>query len=318
MPGMTTALLLSLAWFAALNAAASLVAWILAHVLDSRRLGRRPGLLLWLRLMPAAVSILFVVAIFLPAHWRFEPRGVEETFGQGVYALALAGALLVLRSIARMASVAHAGWQLRACTALPRIASRDAGDTVVYEVEGLAGVSLAGVVRPRILVGPAVRRTLSAAEFGAAVAHEMAHRVAGDNVKRFLIFCAPDFFGPSAAARRIEEQWRASAEWQADARAVDGDGRRAVDLASALVKVAQIASAAPARLESPAWSTLHDAPLLERRVRRLIGGSIPAAAKPPKTAIVLGLVLVVAIVAAGSVAAADVHHFTETVAHLMP
>jgi hypothetical protein len=318
MPAMATALILSLAWFAAANAAASLAAWALVHVLDARRLARSPGLLLGLRLMPAAVSTVFVTTIFLPAHWRFEPRGLDESFGLGVYALALAGSLVLLRSAGRLAAVAHAGWRLRACAALPRIASGDAGTTEVYEVQGLVGVSLAGVVRPRILVGPAVRRVLTAAEFDAAVAHEMAHHAAGDNVKRFAIFCAPDLFGESAAARRLEEQWRAAAEWQADAHAVRGDEYRAINLASALVKVAQLATTAPASLTSPAWSTLHEAPLLEMRVRRLIGGSAPVAGKSPQGWVAMAVGVFAAAVVLGFVAAADVHRITEGAAHLLP
>jgi hypothetical protein len=318
MPVLPTALVLSLAWFAAANAAASAGAWALVHMLDTKRLSRRPGLFLGLRLMPAAVSTLFVIAIFLPAHWRFEPRGIEESFGLGVYVFALAGLLLLLRSAGRMAAVAHAGWRLRACATLPRIVSRDAGTTEVYEVQGLVGVSLAGVVRPRILVGPAVRRILTAEEFDAAVAHEMAHQAAGDNVKRFAIFCAPDFFGEFAAARRLEEQWRAAAEWQADAHAVAGDEGRAVNLASALVKVAQMATAAPAPLGSPAWSTLHEAPLLEIRVRRLIAGAAPAAGKSPRGWLAVALGVATASVVFGALAAADVHRLAERAAHLLP
>jgi hypothetical protein len=269
-----------------------------------------------------------VAAIFVPSQWRFEPRGIDESFGAGVYALAAAGALLLLRSAYRMVSVALAGWQLRACTALPRVAPQAAGDTAVvgqplmgcrvYEVPGLMGVSLAGVIRPRILVGPAVRETLTAAELDAAVAHEVAHRAARDNMKRFVMLCAPDFFGQTAAARAIENQWRAAAEWQADAHAVRGDEARAVNLASALVKVARIAAVAPARLTSPAWSTLHEAPLLESRVRRLVDSTVPPAAVPRSAWLRVVLAGAAVVVAAGVAAGAEVHQFAETVAHLIP
>lgn len=318
MPGVAAAIVLSLAWFAALNAMASLAAWLLARRLGDGRLARRPAALLALRLMPAAISALFVFAIFMPAHWRFEPRGLAETFGFAVYAAAAAGAQLALRSVRRAASVAAAGWRLRACTALPRIASAAAGTTEIYEVQGMAGVSLAGVVRPRILVGPAVRQSLTRAELEAALAHEMAHRAAFDNVKRCVMFCAPDFFGGSMAAERVEQQWRAAAEWQADARAVRGDRSRATDLASALVKVARIATAAPARLTSPAWSTLHEAPLLETRVRRLVAGDASVERQSGTGWLVAAAALLAATVAAGAMAAARVHQVTETLAHLLP
>lgn len=318
MPGIANALVLSLAWFATVNAVVSAAAWCLARPLADGRLAHRPGALLGLRLLPAGASSLFVLAIFVPAHWRFEPRGIDESFGSGVYAIAAVGALLALRSAVRIASVAAAGWRLRACTALPRIASADAGATEVYEVQGLAGVSLAGVVRPRILVGPAVRVTLTSGELNAAVAHEQAHRAARDNVKRFVMFCAPDFFGRSSAARAIEDQWRAAAEWQADARAVRGDQSRAIDLASALVKVARLTTAASSSLTSPAWSTLHEAPLLETRVHRLVAGDAPAAGECGRGWMAVVVLLLAATIAAGTAAAAAVHQLTETLAHFLP
>ena len=89
-----------------------------------------------------------------------------------------------------------------------------------------------------------------------------------DNLTRVALQGVPDFFGFSSSARRIERLWDAQAECLADARAVDGSPDRATHLASALVKVA--------RLEAPrvpsivAWSTFHQAALLETRVRLLI------------------------------------------------
>jgi hypothetical protein len=311
-----TALMLSLAWFAAVNLLVSVAAWVIACVTAKRRLSQRS--LVTLRLLPAAASVLFVGAIFLPAHWRFEPREIEESFGILVFVLAAAGALLVLRSLHRAANVASAAWQLRACAGLPRIASVDAGTTGVYEVQGLTGVSLAGVVRPRILVGPVVRRALTPAELDAAVAHEMAHADALDNVKRFVMFCAPDFFGQSAAARRIEAEWRAAAEWQADARAVRGDQCRAVHLASALVKVARLATTGPVWQASPSWSTLHDAPLLEMRVNRLVGGEAPRPERSRRARSVVAAIAVIAsAIAAGTIGGAGVHQITEALAHLL-
>jgi hypothetical protein len=319
MNGTATAVVLALAWFAVTNALASCLAWTLIVSLGTERLARRPAPLLALRLLPAATSALFVLAVFLPAHWRFEPRGIDESFGVSVYALAGVGALLLLRSIGRAALVARAGWTLRACARLPRIRSSVGGSLDVYEVNGLSGVSLAGVVHQRILVGPAVRQALTEAELDAAVAHEMAHRAARDNVKRFVMFCAPDLFGGSRAGRQLEEQWRAAAEWQADSRAVRGDESRAIHLASALVKVARIATGPSQWTTSPAWSTLHEAPLLETRVRRLVEGKA-ASVRPPRAAAAAGVLLglVALVVAAGVQAAGDVHDFTETLAHLLP
>lgn len=306
---------LGLAWFAALNIVGSCAAWGATDVLLAARAGRRGGVLLAVRLFPAAVSVVFVVALFLPAHWRFEPVDAQESFGVVLYGLSALGAALVLRSAARVAAVARAGWRLRGCSRLAQI-DRAPG---VYHVQGLAGVSLAGVFRTRILVGAGVGPALTAAEWRVALAHEQAHRRALDNVKRFVIFCAPDLFGASAAARRIEAAWRAGAEWLADARAVNGDPTRAVDLASALVKVSRLASAPSAFVTFPTWSTLHDPPLLEMRVRRLVDGETPEAATPRRARPVAGTTLfTVGLLIGGTTMAPSLHQITEALVRLLP
>src|SRR6185295_4265020 len=178
-------------------------------------------------------------------------------------------AAMLARSAWRAASIVRAGWHLRACHDLPHVG----GDRSIHEVRNLSGVSLVGLLRTRILVGDAVRRTLTNEELGVALAHEAAHRLAGDNVKRSAIYCAPDFFWLFRGARRLESAWHAAAECAADARAVAGSRARALDLASALVKVSRLAAKSPSWAVSPVWSALHDPPLLDMRVRRLVSGA---------------------------------------------
>ena len=146
-----------------------------------------------------------------------------------------------------------------------------------FEVGGMAGVSLTGIWRPRILIGSEARAALTPAELDLAISHEVAHRRSQDNLKRFLMFCAPDVFGWTAVARALEARWEAEAECEADAYAVMGDGDRAVVLASALVKVARLGCVARLHPLTPAWSAFHVPTLLEMRVRRLVSG----AAVPP-------------------------------------
>ena len=180
-------------------------------------------------------------------------------------------------------------------------------------------MSLAGVFRTRILVGAVVRGSLTAAELSVALAHERAHRRAFDNLKRFAMFCAPDLFGDSSASRKVEAAWRATAEWLADARAVDGDGTRAVQLASALVKVSRLASASSPMVTSPAWSTLNDPPLLELRVRRLVEGDAPVAATPRRAYSVACLTFIATVLfSCSALSAPTVHQLTEAFVRLLP
>jgi hypothetical protein len=317
MSALASGVFLALAWFAAINAALSLLAWTIgAAVLPSRHRGR-PALILSVRLFPAAASLLLVAVMFVPAHWRFEPRDSSETFGIVLSALASAGAFMLVRGAARALSVARAGRTLRAAGLLSPIdAAHHAGE--VYEVPGLSGVSLAGVLRTRILVGPVVTRQLSSAELAVAVDHELAHRSAFDNLKRFAMFCAPDVFGFSCVARRLEEEWRAAAESLADARAVNGDGRRALHLASALVKVARLGADSPVLRMSPSWSTLHHPPLLEMRVRRLVDGVAPAAEPAGFRTLAITALAVAGVAVSGAALGGSVHQITEALVRLLP
>ena len=217
----------------------------------SRRAAPARAMLLTTRLLPAVASSVFVLAVFLPAHWRFEPAETDESFGLVLGGLAAIGLSLALaqcvacRSGACLPATASPLW--RGVRGLWSRAMRDGA----FELGGLPGVSLAGIWRPRILIGSEALSALTPAELDVAISHEVAHRRSQDNLKRFLMFCAPDLFGWTRVARQLEERWQAEAECEADARAVRGDGQRAVVLASALVKVARLGCAGTLHPVSP-------------------------------------------------------------------
>jgi len=304
-------IVLSLAWFAAVNGIASLVSALVAR--SALRLNiSAPRVLLAIRLFPAVASLLFAGAIFLPAQWAFEPRDAEETFGVAWFMLAAVGAALLTRSAVRVT------WIDRACRRLGRHGRALTSHPMdVYEVDDVPGVSLAGVLTPRILIGPRIVAGLSAAELDMAVAHEIAHFDAFDNFSRWCILCAPDFLAGSRVARRLEEQWRQAAECCADSRAVKGDMARAVDLASALIKVARLSANSSEKLPAPSWSTLHDSALLEFRVRRLMNGVLPQAEAVPGRFRAIGLALAAVIVAIPFLAE-TIHRVTEALVAALP
>jgi len=309
----TRSLVLALAWFAAVNGGASILSWMVATGLSSPRQREISRLLLVVRLFPAVASIVFAGALFLPSHWALEPRDANETLGLAWYAVAFAGLLLLLRSSVRALEVFRTGQCLRIGERRSTVHAAD-----VHEVDGLRGLSLAGVFRPRILIGPSVARELSLAELEVAVAHELAHRQAFDNLARWAMLCAPDFFGSSRAARRLEREWHAAAESLADARAVRGDSVRAVHLASALVKVARLAALEPAAPLVPAWSTLNDPPLLERRVRRLVTGAVPLAASRRSRIVPSVMTLAASLLVVVPAFAGMIHQLTEALVNLLP
>jgi Zn-dependent protease with chaperone function len=262
--------LLALAWFAATNLVASAAAWTAGKRALARQVRPRAATLLALRLLPSIASIVFVAGIFLPSHWLYEPVESQESFGFVLSALAMGGAIMLAQSLARAAGIVRHAQQASSFVK----ATCNRLESGVFEVGGLVGVSLAGILRPRILIGSETLAALTPAELDLAISHEAAHRQSRDNLKRFLICSAPDVLRWTSVAAEIEERWHAETECQADAHAVGGNEERAATLASALVKVAQLARPPRINLTSPAWSAFHVPTLLETRVRRLVDGRI--------------------------------------------
>jgi Zn-dependent protease with chaperone function len=265
-----SSLLLALTWFAVVNIVLSAVTWVVARV-ALRRGDAGAGVLFALRMLPAFASVLFVLAVFLPSHLRFERADVEESFGVVLATCALIAVIMLVRSAARAARVVSADHKFgRLAARAPHQFDRD-----LFTIRGVTGVSLAGILRSRILVGRETLEALTSAELAVAISHETAHEKSRDNLKRFLIYCAPDLFGWSSTARQIEDAWQRETEYRADDYAVLGDESRAVLLASALVKVAQLSRRARGVTNLvPAWSAFHVPSLLETRVRRLVAGPI--------------------------------------------
>ena len=184
-----SSVLLGLVWFTATNAAASAVAWLLGRVLIRRPSGA--GLLLAVRLLPAAASTVFVGAVFLPTHWRLEPVESDESFGVVLSVIAAIGLSLAVRGLWRAIRAGFAGRRFAAVTRRAVSLPGDAVESPIRVVDALPGVSLFGIWRPRILIGSDARRALTPAELDLAISHEVAHRRSQDNLKRFLILlCA--------------------------------------------------------------------------------------------------------------------------------
>ena len=314
---------LALAWFGAVNvllsAAAAATGWLIERGVVRPRPDMAPRILLGLKLLPGAVALAFIFVVFLPAQWRFEPKGAEESLGYTLGALAALGgvtiALAARRSLrdARLTRRLEREWQARATG--PRLAD---GPLPVYCLPDAAPIiSLAGVRRARVFVARPVLAAFSADELAVSLAHEHAHHEAHDNLKRVLVACSPDLLGMWPAGRRLERCWRVAVEFAADARAVNGSEERAVSLASALLKVARLAPAIGAPL---AGSGFYDGTLLWARIDRLLapaGTPVP----PPmsrRLSLSIAAMSVLAAFAAAEGAWLGVHLATEGLVRFLP
>lgn len=317
-------LAVALAWFAGINAIVSLMvavtapAWIRRRARDGVAIS--PVSIAVLRFAPVTTAALFVLLWVAPAYWQLEPRHAGEQVGVTLAALAAAAGAILLVSLARAAiAVARTARTTRTWIAQSRPIEQRERSMAMFACEDEAAlVALIGVVRPRLFLGRSVRQALTSDELSAVVAHELAHRSAFDNVTRLLFASCRDVLGITRSGRALERSWRAAAEQSADRRASDGDRRRAVHLASALVKVARLV---PPGAPMPVMcSSLHasdrDA-LLPVRVRRLLAHEPPRDGSP-LPAIAISVALLAAAILGAPAVRPIVHEATELLVRMLP
>jgi Peptidase family M48 len=208
---------------------------------------RAARLLLLLRLSPTAVASLVVLAVCVPSYLWLEPGSGDEHVGAACLA---AAALAVVVSISAAARVCRAAIRSR--------------DFLRHHTPSLA---IAGILRPRLIVSPAVLRTLTPEQLETALDHERAHWLSHDNLKRLLMLFSPGLLPFYSGFGRIERAWARFTEWAADDTAAAGSATRALSLAGALVHVARLQTTPPPPL---ATSLLGEAPDLAARVTRLL------------------------------------------------
>jgi Zn-dependent protease with chaperone function len=282
---------------------------------------RVAGVLLLLKLAPGLIAIFFTCVVFLPAHWRFEPEGVEESPGYTLFALASLGAAalaLAGRRAIRAARLTHRlerGWHERASGPRAFVGGR----LPVYCLPDDAPViSLAGLLRPRVFVARPIAEALTSDEMDVSLAHELAHHDSRDNLKRVLVACSTDLLAVWPSGRALERRWRASVEFAADARAVGGSPKRAVALASALLRVARLA---PAAGVPAVGSAFYDGTLLSARIDRLLAPSLdgrPPHRVAPAWSMSLGSMTLLAAALAGRGVWLGVHLATEGLVRFLP
>lgn len=124
-----------------------------------------------------------------------------------------------------------------------------------------------GMLRPRVVIDPELARVLDDAELRAVVEHERAHARRLDPLRIWLAQLVTDLQWPFPGARARWAAWRRALEISCDDEA-RARGVHGTDLASAIVKVAQLA-----RGRAGAGAALVEGVDLEARIARLLGSA---------------------------------------------
>jgi len=245
-PYLLRLLCLCLASFFIANALSGMVLLCLSPVavkIAERARPRTAARLLFLaRLSPCLLGIAVVIGLCVPSYLRFEPEATMERIGFLCLIAAVLGSVSwvlacvrATRALADSHSCQRRWWSSGYETRLPGAIS---GALVVQNESPLLAVT--GVLRPRPVVSQAVLRLLSSEQLELAFDHENAHAASHDNLKRLLFLLAPDPLPFVRGFAALEQKWAKLCEWAADDEAVQGDPRRAVTLATALVRVARM------------------------------------------------------------------------------
>lgn len=201
----------------------------------------RARLLFSLRTLPVLLAFLTVALLVVPAYVAYEPRHSAEAVSLKLGLLALLSATGMAVSIYRGIATHRATANLTSDWLRQGKPIKIEGiDIEAYQIEhAFPLIGIVGFLRPRVFIASQVLEFLTPEEIAAAVAHENGHLTARDNLKRGLMQACSDTLLIIPSGRSLDKAWSEASEEAADENAARQGNGVALDLASALVKIAR-------------------------------------------------------------------------------
>jgi Zn-dependent protease with chaperone function len=237
---------LSLSGLLVINSLGSLAAALIwrfsSRAAESWPASARAQFLFVLRVFPPVAAVLCVGMLFLPSFLAHEPRQTAEVVTAKLGLLAAASLYAIgcalWRGLAawRMTQRLKRDWLLRS----ERIHLDDIPVPTFRIPHPFPLIAVVGIFRPRMFIADQVFQSLTPAELSAALAHEHGHVIAADNLRRGLLRICHNLMPVKFLGRALDRAWIGTAELAADEHAARSGALVALDLASALVKVARL------------------------------------------------------------------------------
>lgn len=237
---------LGLAMLLTVNAVATLFAAGLGRLLKGplyRCTARtRAEILFVMRTGPPAVSVIWITTFLIPAYIAYEPYATDEFVSFKLGALAFISAVGVglalwrgLRSSLATRSLLRLWFE----SATP--ITVDGIDVPAFRLQhSFPIIAVVGMLRPRLFIAEQVLGSLSKDELTAAIAHECGHLAAYDNCKRSLLRASRAALLILPCGRSLDRAWSDASESAADEYAAERSSTLALNLASALVRIAKM------------------------------------------------------------------------------
>jgi Zn-dependent protease with chaperone function len=271
---------LLLALLLAINATATMAAAGLSR-LGKRLLWRssartRAEILFVMRIGPPVISIVALSAFMIPSYLIYEPHKTEEFVSWKLGTLAALSAVGVALAIWRgVRSWLATRSLLKQWLATSTPIQLDAIAVPTFVVQhSFPIIAVVGALRPRLFIAHQVLDSLSQEELAAAIAHECGHLAAHDNFKRSVMRISRAALLLIPCGRSLDRAWSAASESAADEHAAERSSLVALNLASALVRIAKMIPKGQQQIMPASVSAFlsddEDTPRVKLRVRRLV------------------------------------------------
>jgi Zn-dependent protease with chaperone function len=235
----------------------------------------RAELLFVMRIGPPVIAIVAIAAFMVPSYLAYEPYGTNETVSLKLGALAAISAI----------GVALAFWRgIRSWLATRSLLKQWLNASTPIQLDAITVptfvlrhrfpiIAVVGAIRPRLFIASHVLESLSEEELAAAIAHEYGHLAAQDNFKRSVMRISRAALLIIPCGRWLDRAWSEASESAADEHAAQRSSQVALNLASALVRIARMIPKGQRQTLPAAVSGFlmgEDAPGVRVRVSRLV------------------------------------------------
>jgi len=264
----------------AINATATMAAAGLGRA--SKRLLRscsartRAEILFVMRIGPPVIALVALAAFMIPSYLIYEPHKTEEFVSWKLGALAALSAVGLALAIARgLRSWLATRSLLKQWLATSTPIQLDAIAVPTFVVQhSFPLIAVVGALRPRLFIAHQVLDSLSPEELAAAIAHECGHLAARDNFKRSVMRISRAALLLIPCGRSLDRAWSDASESAADEHAAERSSLIALNLASALVRIAKMIPKGRQQIMPASVSAFlsddEDTPRVKVRVRRLV------------------------------------------------
>lgn len=292
----------------------------------------RAEILFVMRIGPPVIAIVAIAAFMIPSYLIYEPHATKEVVSWKLGGLATLSAIGVALAISRgvrswLATRSLLKEWLASATPI-QFESIKVPTFVLQHTFPI--IAVVGALRPRLFIAAQVLDSLSEEELAAAIAHEYGHLAAHDNFKRSVMRISRAALLLIPCGRSLDRAWSEASESAADEHAAQRSSLVALNLASALVRIAKMIPKGQQQIMPASVSAFlagnEDTPRVRVRVRRLVElaatdpqllvSSAPLVRFLPWTALTALVVISVMIESRPQVLAA-VHELVEHVVHIL-